>query len=70
MTKKELYNSIKHVADKINKLHKNLITEEHVRAIIQEVLQGPIATINLLQKLTIVYTKSTSHALDNLKVEV
>ena len=32
--KEELYNSIKHVADKINKLRKNLITEERVRAIV------------------------------------
>ena len=34
MTKEELYNSIKHVADKINKLYKNLIIEERVYAIV------------------------------------
>ena len=68
--KEELYNSIKHVADKINKLRKNLITEEYIRTIVQEILQGPIATIDLLQKSTTVYTKSTSRTLDNLKVKV
>ena len=70
VTKEELYNGIKHVADKINELYKNLITEEYVYTIVQEVLQGLIVTIDLLQKSTIVYTKSTSRALDNLKVEV
>ena len=68
--KEELYNSIKHVANKINKLYKNLIIEEHVRTIVQEALQEPIVTINLLQKSTIVYIESTFRALDNLKVEV
>ena len=48
VTKEELYNSIKHVADKMNELHKNLMTEERVRAIVQEALQGSMATIDLL----------------------
>ena len=34
VTKEELYNDIKHVVDKINKLRKNLIMEERIRAII------------------------------------
>ena len=38
VTKKELYNSIKYIVDKINKLRKNLITEERVYTIIKEVL--------------------------------
>ena len=38
VTKEELYNSIKYVADKINKLRKNLIIEERIRAIVQKVL--------------------------------
>ena len=61
---------MKYVADKINKLRKNLIMEERIYTIVQEALQRPTATIDLLQKLTTVYTKSTSRALDNLKVEV
>ena len=32
--KEELYNSIKYIADKINKLYKNLIIEERVRTIV------------------------------------
>ena len=70
VTKEELYNGIKYIADKINELRKNLITEERIYAIVQEVLQEPIATIDLLQKSTTEYTESTSRALDNLKVEV
>ena len=38
VTKEELYNSIKYVANKINKLYKNLIMEEYIYIIIQEVL--------------------------------
>ena len=38
VTKKELYNGIKHVANKINKLYKNLIIEEYIYTIIKEVL--------------------------------
>ena len=34
VTKEELYNSIKHVANKINKLYKNLIIEERVYTIV------------------------------------
>ena len=34
VTKEELYNSIKHVADKINELYKNLMTEKRVRTIV------------------------------------
>ena len=34
VTKEELYNSIKYIADKINKLYKNLIIEERVYAIV------------------------------------
>ena len=48
VTKEELYNGIKYIADKINKLRKNLIIEKHVHTIIQKVLQGPIVTISLL----------------------
>ena len=36
--KEELYNGIKYVADKINKLYKNLIIEECIYTIVQEVL--------------------------------
>ena len=70
VTKEELYNSIKYIVDKINKLYKNLMIEERIYAIVKEALQELIVTIGLLQKLTIVYTKSTSRTLDNLKVEV
>ena len=38
ITKEKLYNSIKYIANKINKLYKNLIIEEHIYAIIKEVL--------------------------------
>ena len=38
VTEEELHNGIKHIADKINKLRKNLITEERVRTIVQEAL--------------------------------
>ena len=38
VTKEELYNSIKYIADKINKLYKNLITEKYIYAIVKEVL--------------------------------
>ena len=34
ITKEELYNSIKYIADKINKLRKNLIIEERIYTII------------------------------------
>ena len=70
VTKEELHNGMKHVADKMNELRKNLMTEERVRAIVQEALQEPMATIDLLQKSTTAHTDSTSRALDNLKAEV
>ena len=38
VTKEELYNGIKYVVNKINKLYKNLIMEERVYTIVQEVL--------------------------------
>ena len=38
VTKEELYNGMKYVANKINKLYKNLMTEERVYAIVQEAL--------------------------------
>ena len=38
VTKEELYNSIKYVANKINKLRKNLIIEECIYTIVKEVL--------------------------------
>ena len=68
--KEELYNSIKYIVDKINKLYKNLIIEEYIYSIIKEVLKGPIITINTLSKLNKVYTKLTSYIIDRLKVEV
>ena len=38
VTKEELYNNIKYITNKINKLYKNLIIEEYIYAIIKEVL--------------------------------